>query len=135
MTKMRKTKKTAAIFVAILCLAFSGITMLHSQEPDASKRGEKAAERKKAKATKPANTTGAPDAPATSTGTKGSTKGSPKDTSRAAKTPVGKETVWVNTATGIYHKKGTRYYGKTKEGKYMPEDEAVQAGYKRSKRN
>jgi hypothetical protein len=27
--------------------------------------------------------------------------------------------VWVNTATGIYHYSGTRWYGKTKQGKFM----------------
>jgi hypothetical protein len=32
--------------------------------------------------------------------------------------------VWVNTQTHIYHKEGSRFYGKTKEGKYMTEDEA-----------
>jgi hypothetical protein len=86
----------------------------------------------KPKPTKPADTTeGAKSAPATNTGGKTASK----DTPRAPKRSVGKETVWVNTATGIYHKKGARYYGNTKEGKYMPEDEAVQAGYKRSKRN
>jgi hypothetical protein len=38
--------------------------------------------------------------------------------------------VWVNTATGVYHKEGTRYYGKTKTGKYMSESDAQKAGYK-----
>jgi hypothetical protein len=28
--------------------------------------------------------------------------------------------VWVNTATGIYHYSDTRWYGKTKQGRFMP---------------
>ncbi|HLH43194.1 MAG TPA: hypothetical protein VKV74_09425 [Bryobacteraceae bacterium] len=40
--------------------------------------------------------------------------------------------VWVNTDSGIYHK-GGRWYGKTKQGKFMTEDEAVRAGYKAAK--
>jgi hypothetical protein len=37
--------------------------------------------------------------------------------------------VWVNTSSGVYHKSG-RWYGKTKEGKFMTESDAVKAGYK-----
>ena len=37
--------------------------------------------------------------------------------------------VWVNTDTGVYHK-GGRWYGKTKQGKFMDESDAKQAGYK-----
>ena len=37
--------------------------------------------------------------------------------------------VWVNTDSGVYHKPGTRYYGKTKHGKYMLEADAIRAGY------
>jgi hypothetical protein len=42
--------------------------------------------------------------------------------------------VWVNLGTGIYHK-GGRWYGKTKDGKFMTEDEAKKAGYKAAKRD
>jgi len=38
--------------------------------------------------------------------------------------------VWVNTETGVYHREGSRFYGTTRKGKYMTEQDAVQAGYK-----
>jgi hypothetical protein len=43
-------------------------------------------------------------------------------------------TVWVNTDSGIYHKPGSRYYGKTKKGKYMTEADARKAGYREAKK-
>jgi hypothetical protein len=41
--------------------------------------------------------------------------------------------VWVNTETRVYHKSG-RWYGKTKQGKFMTESEAKAAGYKEAQR-
>ena len=37
--------------------------------------------------------------------------------------------VWVNTRSGKYWKTGSRYYGKTKEGEFMSELEALDRGY------
>jgi hypothetical protein len=38
--------------------------------------------------------------------------------------------VWVNAETGVYHREGSRFYGTTRKGKYMTEQDAIQAGYK-----
>jgi hypothetical protein len=51
----------------------------------------------------------------------------------AVAAPAQKGMVWVNTASGAYHREGTRYYGKTKQGKYMAEADAQKAGYHLSK--
>ncbi len=63
----------------------------------------------------------------------------PSTTTPAAKSPpsnqgsAGNGMVWVNTDSGVYHKEGTRYYGKTKNGKYMSEADAEKAGYRAAK--
>jgi len=36
--------------------------------------------------------------------------------------------VWVNTETHVYHKEGSRFYGKTKKGKYASEADAIKEG-------
>ena len=40
--------------------------------------------------------------------------------------------VWVNTVAGVYHREGSSFYGTTEKGKYMTEQQAIQAGYKRA---
>jgi competence protein ComEA len=67
-----------------------------------------------------------PSAPAPTT-----TKSSPPTSAQGS---PGSEMVWVNTDSGVYHKEGTRYYGKTKNGKYMTEANAVKAGYRAAKK-
>ena len=37
---------------------------------------------------------------------------------------------WVNTAAGIYHYAGTRWYGNTKQEKFMSEKDAIAQGYR-----
>ncbi len=48
-----------------------------------------------------------------------------------ARTPPQKGMVWVNTDSPdkIYHVEGSRWYGKTKEGKWMSEADAKRDGY------
>jgi len=42
--------------------------------------------------------------------------------------------VWVNLDTKLYHTDSSRWYGKTKSGKYMSEADAMKEGYHASKR-
>ena len=51
----------------------------------------------------------------------------------AAKVPPQKGMVWVNTESGIFFREGERWYGKTKEGKFMTEADAKKAGYREAK--
>src|SRR5437879_11660904 len=74
-------------------------------------------------------------------------KAKPKPTARPAATPApagrtteeatnppasggGHGQVWVNTETGVYHREGSGFYGTTRKGKYMTEQDAIQAGNK-----
>src|SRR5262245_23057901 len=52
---------------------------------------------------------------------------------KVAQSPPAKGMVWVNTDTKVYHYEGDRWYGKTKQGKYMTEADAIAAGYRSSK--
>jgi hypothetical protein len=38
--------------------------------------------------------------------------------------------VWVNTASGVYHCPGARWYGATKHGEYISQVEAQKKGYR-----
>jgi Helix-hairpin-helix motif len=50
------------------------------------------------------------------------------------KAPPQKGMVWVNTESGIFFREGDRWYGKTKEGRFMTEADANKAGYRETKR-
>jgi competence protein ComEA len=41
--------------------------------------------------------------------------------------------VWVNLSSKVYHYSGDEWYGKTKNGKFMTEQDAIAAGYHASK--
>lgn len=55
-----------------------------------------------------------------------------KDEEVTAKTPPKPGMVWVNTESKIYHKEGDRWYGKTKNGEWMTEAEALKMGARAS---
>ena len=57
----------------------------------------------------------------------------PSPSVAAVTPPVASGQVWVNTKTKVFHREGDPWYGKTKNGKYMSEADAVKAGYRASK--
>ena len=50
----------------------------------------------------------------------------------AAKAPA-KGMVWVNLDSKVFHREGDRWYGKTKNGKFMTEADALKEGYREAK--
>jgi hypothetical protein len=61
-------------------------------------------------------------------------KGAKMDPSTITAAPGGGDgKVWVNTSTKVFHKEGDEWYGKTKHGQYMTEEEATKAGYHAAK--
>ena len=52
-----------------------------------------------------------------------------------AATPPSPGMVWVNAKTKVYHTEGDRWYGKTKNGQWMTEADAIKAGYRKSKQD
>lgn len=51
----------------------------------------------------------------------------------AVRCASGDPVVWLNTETKVYHLSGSRYYGKTKHGKYLCRTEAAKAGARLAK--
>jgi hypothetical protein len=52
----------------------------------------------------------------------------PTHTPPAGQTCTNDRLVWVNTNSGVYHFQGERYYGSTKQGKFVCEKEALKEG-------
>lgn len=52
------------------------------------------------------------------------------ESAQQRRTPPAEIRVWVNTASGVYHCPGTRWYGNTKKGEYMTQAQAKAAGHR-----
>ena len=103
-----RTRFLSSVFTFVLAVAIGVVPTVAQKKTDASSK------------TSSADTPKKPAAAATTV----------SDADIAAAQKEGK--VWVNTASGVYHK-GGRWYGKTKQGKFMTEDEAKKAGYREDK--
>ena len=134
---------TTKFFALISLIAFGGLCVVQGQSPT---QGESlAASPSPAEKAASPSTTGSPTAspkekPArkkAKTETKARPAASPapagRTTEEAANPPApggGHGLVWVNTETHVYHREGSRFYGTTRQGKYMTEQDAIQAGNK-----
>ena len=75
--------------------------------------------------------TPAPAAPASAPAASAAAK-TPSAPTTAQQPPV-KGMVLVNLSSKVFHREGDRYYGNTKNGKFMTEADAVKAGYREAK--
>jgi len=108
------------------------ITSLVSVGPAAAAKATETAKSGAAKATETAKS-GAAKATDAAKSTTAKATDAAKAPETVAKTPPQKGMVWVNTDSGIFHKEGDRWYGKTKQGEFMTEADALKKGYRAAK--
>jgi len=73
-------------------------------------------------------------APAAAPAPAASRAGAAETPTATAQTPPVKGMVWVNTDSKIFHREGSVWYGRTKQGKFMTEADALKAGYREAKK-
>jgi cytoskeletal protein RodZ len=121
--------------LAVMLLSFGAATIVaqQTQQPDPSDTSTaNAKSNSKSKSKTKASAVDSSQAPAgdSNAAAPASTSAPVSKPAPAPKPSPGAGTVWVNTDSGIYHKPGTKWYGKTKQGKYMTEADAKKAGYR-----
>lgn len=124
---IKKLSKVASTVMAVIGLVVVP-PLRAAQDEDATKAVTKQA-RKSAK-----DATSNPATTDTNTTNKPVAKSAPAKTVSESEISAAKADgkVWVNTASGVYHK-GGEWYGATKQGKFMTEQEAKQAGFRAAK--
>jgi hypothetical protein len=119
--------------------SFKMVLKLSEGVPAAAAPAEKSAKESKTamteKAAAVAPTAAAAPAAVAGGAAAGAAKAKSADVSSSVtpQSPPVKGMVWVNTSTKVFHREGDEWYGKTKRGKFMTEDEAIKAGYHESK--
>ena len=141
-TKLISLKRVSMrpLIALLTVAAFAAAPLVYAQQatpsPNASAATTPAKKhRKKSEPANAASTTASPAAPAT-----GAASPASKKTAKAVPTPQatqaaggGNGQVWVNTETHVYHKEGSKWYGRTKHGKYESEQDAIKEGNHASK--
>jgi cytoskeletal protein RodZ len=145
-SKFPRVASMRSLIIIILIAAFAAVPLVRAADttPSPSPRPEVSAtpEKKKhsKKSTAPAAAT---TAPATATTAPSSAAAATTPAMKQHKAPPapqatqaaggGNGQVWVNTETHVYHKEGSKWYGRTKKGKYMSEADAAKEGDKPAK--
>ena len=127
--------------MSVIGLATASVVQAQSPTPSESPTASLSPTEKAASPSPAESPTGSPKAKPTPKKAKAERKAHPaaspvpagRTTDEAVNPPApggGHHQVWVNTETGVYHREGSRFYGTTRKGKYMTEQDAIQAGYK-----
>lgn len=71
-----------------------------------------------------------PQEPDTATPVGTAERVAPQPLAAASALPSQSARVWVNTSSRVYHCEGSRYFGRTARGEYLPEAAALASGYR-----
>jgi predicted lipid-binding transport protein (Tim44 family) len=129
-----------SLITLIVITAFAAIPLVRAADPTpspspatAASPAKKHSKKSKAAAAETATPAAASNSAATPAATPTAKKHKAPEPQAVQAAGGGNGQVWVNTETHVFHKEGTKWYGKTKQGKYMSEAEAVKEGDKAAK--
>jgi predicted lipid-binding transport protein (Tim44 family) len=128
-----------SLIILIVIAAFAAVPLVRAADTTPSPSPEASAtpakkHSKKAAAAAPAAASATPASNPATAGATPAAKEHKAPAPQATQAPGGGNgQVWVNTETHVYHKEGSKWYGKTKKGKYMTEADAVKEGDKPAK--
>jgi hypothetical protein len=133
-----------SLAILTLITAFAAVPLVRAADttPSPSPEASASPAKKHSKKPKAAATATATPAAASNPAATPATTPAPTSVAKKHKAPEpeaaqapggGNGQVWVNTETHVYHKEDSKWYGKTKHGKYMSEADAMKEGDKAAK--
>jgi hypothetical protein len=140
--KFPRRSSMRSLIILIVIAAFAAVPLVRAADttPSPSPEASASPAKKHSKKAAAAAATATPASGAAAAGATPATKQTPAAKQHKAPEPQatqapggGNGQVWVNTETHVYHKEGSKWYGKTKKGKYMNEADAVKEGDKPAK--
>src|SRR5277367_5919403 len=129
-----------SLITLIVITAFAAIPLVRAADPTpspsptaAASPAKKHSKKSKAAAAETATPAAASNSAATPAATPTAKKHKAPEPQAVQAAGGGNGQVWVNTETHVYHREGSKWYGRTKQGKYMSEADATKEGDKPAK--